>query len=238
MNPPGLTLRNSAAKPGARVAGVMQDAVADHQIEAVVGERRAEQVHLQEGGVGDGVLLAKAVRQPERIQTDVAAEHPPPWRQSEEIGQLPGAAAGFQHHRALGQLRVERAQQQVRPRLGDEALRGLAVGVIGKRGLLVERLDQLGDVAGGHRGIDRREELGDAVHHRIAAPRRGELIIAGNEGLAGSGADEDRGAVAERRRQRRQRGPLAHALPRQAATAVTSAGSIASATAILPLSDR
>src|SRR6266436_3731886 len=98
---------------------MMKNTVADDYVDAAVTERWAEQIHLQKRSVGDPVPLAKAVGQPQGVDTNVAPEHPTLPGQAEEIRQLPGAAASLEHDGTVGELLIERCSEEPFSRLGD-----------------------------------------------------------------------------------------------------------------------
>ena len=193
MWPPGLSLASDRAVAGFRIGGVVQHAVGDDEIEAGIGERWAEQVHLHEVGVDDGETVAEALAEPQRIHAQVGADDAATPVHAEEVGELGGAAARLQHQSARRDLLVEQAGEYAGPGLVAQALAAVEIVVVGKRRLLVELLDDVGDVALALAPLVGNEELGDAVRHGIvlaalAAAERHALLA---QGAAAGGAAHD-----------------------------------------------
>src|SRR6476646_8142640 len=68
----------------AGIPGVVEHAIADKDVDAVVPEGWSKKIHLQKGCVGNSVALTETVRQSQRVKADVAAQNPSLPRQTKE----------------------------------------------------------------------------------------------------------------------------------------------------------
>ena len=93
-------------------------------------------------------------------------------RDRQEVRQLPGAAADLDHAGVVRNLLVQQPREETGPRLLEQRALVVEVVVVGERRLLVELLDDVGDVVGRRLArIGRHEEPGNAFLDRIASRR-------------------------------------------------------------------
>jgi hypothetical protein len=169
------------------ITGVMENPVADHDVDAPVAEWRAQKIHLEKGSISDPVSLAEAIGQPQRVDTNIAAKDATLPRQPQEICQLPGAATGLKHDGPTGELLIECGGEVPFPQFGDKTFTRVEVIVVGEGRFLVKRLNCLGNATVRLGWIDRREEPGNALYYRIMPTRAGAdpALLRPNERLTG-----------------------------------------------------
>src|SRR6188472_4468884 len=140
----GPELGEDRAKGAFAVAGVVEHAVRDHDIEAFVAKWRPEEVHLHEGDVADRMSIRKALGETQRIEAQIAGEDGALPRHAKEVAQLTRAASSLENTRAMRQLLVEQRGEDAAPRLGGETVARIEFVVVRKRRFFVERLDRFG----------------------------------------------------------------------------------------------
>src|SRR5438034_577896 len=86
-----LDQRQEAFEASVRIAGVVEDAVAEHDIELRRLETRLEQIHLHKPHARQAMLAAEAFGEHEGIETHIGANHTTAG-QSQKVRELSGAA--------------------------------------------------------------------------------------------------------------------------------------------------
>ena len=165
---------------------MVQHAVAEDDVEAPGREDGSKQVHLHELHALQFALLAERLAEPQRVQAQIRADDLAT-ADAEEVGQLAGAAADLENVAVVGNRLVQSPRVEPGPRLLDQGAHGVVVVVVGKGSLLVERLDDLGDVARVVEPLVRPEELRDVLGHLervLAAPARQPAVLADECGTA------------------------------------------------------
>ncbi len=125
---------------------MVQHAVRNHQVETRGRECRAEQIHLQEPRVADGVTIAESVREAQGIQAEIAAEHGAVPGHAEEIGELSGAASHLEDQGVRRDLFVEQSCENASARLAGQALSRIQIVVIREWIRFVKRLHDVSDI--------------------------------------------------------------------------------------------
>src|SRR5205823_8872304 len=96
-------------EPAARITSVVQDTVGDDDVERLGPEGRPEEVHLHERHTTDVMCLLEAVRERERVDAHIGAEHRSTPREAEVVAELAGSTSGLKHPGAVGDFLIEKA---------------------------------------------------------------------------------------------------------------------------------
>ena len=164
----------------------MQHAVAEHDVVLLGLERGTEQVHLQEAHARQTWLERNASASPREFRqrsVPVTLRHVMP----RKFDELPCPASDLEHVGVVRQLLAEQLGVEAASRLGDQRAQRFVIVIVRERMLLVERLDDLGDVSRGL--VVRPEELMDPIRSRKASAARGAhgSLVARSELAAAGG---------------------------------------------------
>src|SRR6266446_2265852 len=129
--------RGGGLEPEQRIRRMMQDAVADHEIEAARPEHRTKQVHLQEVDARQAKPFLELLTEPEGVDADVGTEDRPRC-DAKEHAQLASPTPAFENASPQRDLLIEEVREQTAARLVHETADAVELIVVRERRLLIE----------------------------------------------------------------------------------------------------